>query len=355
MDRLLAAFLQDGYFWKRWHPDPYIASPSTSPACLDSALFVTDVTYPDGSILSRGRSFNKTWRLKNTGTCSWNGYTLAFITGDQMGGPPSVSAPTAAPGQTVDITVSLVAPSSSATGYWQIKDDQGLNVDGGSVRVSIDVVAPTTGAHITAFSADPPSPSTAASVHLVARVRYFLEFRSMRFVVGNDKLEMTNFRQVGDQVEISTDWNTSSLARGTYALAVEVATKSDPSWSNVERQVINYTLTGSPSSSGHAPEAPILKSPHNWYLKDAAGAAAPVQMCVYPASDPDGNPVQYLFEVYFPQGSTSQYRSSGWVSSTCWESTFEPNVYSWRAKAGDGTNYSDFSQETWNFSTSAVS
>ena len=35
----------------------------------DAAAFVSDVTYPDGSVVSRGTSFTKTWRLKTIGTC----------------------------------------------------------------------------------------------------------------------------------------------------------------------------------------------------------------------------------------------------------------------------------------------
>lgn len=80
--------------------------------CTSTASFLTDVTYPDGSVLSPTQSFNKTWRLNNSGTSTWNGFTLAFINGNQMGGPASVGVPTTRPGQTVDITVPLVAPSN---------------------------------------------------------------------------------------------------------------------------------------------------------------------------------------------------------------------------------------------------
>jgi hypothetical protein len=37
----------------------------------DKADFVTDVTIPDDTVLDPGESFTKTWRLKNSGTCSW--------------------------------------------------------------------------------------------------------------------------------------------------------------------------------------------------------------------------------------------------------------------------------------------
>ena len=54
----------------------------------DAASFVTDVTYPDGSLVARGSTFVKTWRVKNAGTCSWtSSYALVFISGDSMSGP----------------------------------------------------------------------------------------------------------------------------------------------------------------------------------------------------------------------------------------------------------------------------
>jgi len=105
------------------------------------------VTYPDGTPLSPNQSFNKTWRLKNTGTCTWSGYTLAFVSGDRLSGPDSVSVPTTAPGQTVDVGVPLMAPGSGGNykGYWQLKDNQGVNVGGGGyvwVQISVPYSSP---------------------------------------------------------------------------------------------------------------------------------------------------------------------------------------------------------------------
>ena len=46
-------------------------TPVVSPtAACDSALFVKDVTIPDGSQVEPGATFKKTWRLRNIGTCS---------------------------------------------------------------------------------------------------------------------------------------------------------------------------------------------------------------------------------------------------------------------------------------------
>ena len=49
----------------------------------DKADFVTDVTIPDGTVLDPDESFTKTWRLKNSGTCSWTpSYAVIFSNGD---------------------------------------------------------------------------------------------------------------------------------------------------------------------------------------------------------------------------------------------------------------------------------
>jgi hypothetical protein len=199
--------------------------------------------------------------------------------------------------------------------------------------------------HITSFDVNPASPSAATSVHLVARINAFPEFRAMRFVAGNNIYEMTNFRQVGSQYEISADWNTASLARGNYALTLEVAAQGDTSWTNPERQIRTYTLNGAPAPTNRPPDRPVLLSPYNWYLKDAAGAATQVQLCVSAVNDPDGDAVQYYFE-----WSGASPGNSGWVSSNCVSPTFSPNGYAWHAKARDSQGAeSGWSVDTWNF------
>jgi hypothetical protein len=93
--------------------------------------FVSDVSVPDGSVFETGKSFTKTWRLKNTGSCTWtSGYQLVFVNGDQMNGPgsQSLTGGTVAPGGTVEVSVNLVAPASAGTykGYWKIRDPSGI-------------------------------------------------------------------------------------------------------------------------------------------------------------------------------------------------------------------------------------
>jgi len=95
----------------------------------DRADFIADVTIPDGTVLAPGATFTKTWRLRNSGSCTWTtSYRLVFDSGHAMDGPASVNMPTTvAPGQTVDLTVTLKAPATAGTyqGFWKLQNAAG--------------------------------------------------------------------------------------------------------------------------------------------------------------------------------------------------------------------------------------
>ncbi len=102
-------------------------APTTVQTPCDRAEFVSDVTYPDGQDVSVGAAFVKTWRLKNTGTCTWNSsYALVFYDKNAMGGPASqqLTTGTVAPGQTLDVSVSLQAPGTGGNyeGDWMLRN-----------------------------------------------------------------------------------------------------------------------------------------------------------------------------------------------------------------------------------------
>ena len=102
----------------------------TATSDCDDGDFVTDVTIPDGTILDPNESFTKTWRLKNSGTCSWTpSYAVVFSNGDSMNGPTTQAlAGNVNPGQTMDISVNLKAPASPGdyTGYWKLRNAAGV-------------------------------------------------------------------------------------------------------------------------------------------------------------------------------------------------------------------------------------
>jgi hypothetical protein len=86
-------------------------------------------TIPDGTIMQPGETFQKTWRLKNNGTCTWNSsYKIVYWSGDMLGGAYEYPLPaTVAPGEEVEIPLSLVAPDSNGnySGYWKLKSEWG--------------------------------------------------------------------------------------------------------------------------------------------------------------------------------------------------------------------------------------
>ncbi len=109
---------------------PAAAAQPVKAATCYWAQFIADVTVPDGTSYAPGTAFKKTWRLKNIGTCAWNSndVSLIFDSGEKMGAPASVALPTTvAPGQTVDITVDMTAPSAAGHyfGYYKFKSAAG--------------------------------------------------------------------------------------------------------------------------------------------------------------------------------------------------------------------------------------
>jgi uncharacterized protein YkwD len=108
---------------------PETPIPTNSPDCTNSAAFVADVTIADNDIVPAGTTFTKTWRVRNTGTCVWGpDYTVSHYSEERMLAPASVPLSVTYPGQTVDISMDLTAPSVDGKhrGYFVIKNPAGL-------------------------------------------------------------------------------------------------------------------------------------------------------------------------------------------------------------------------------------
>ncbi len=117
--------------------------PTATPLPCNAAAYIGE-TVPDGSEIVVGTEFDKSWRLMNVGTCTWNSsYELYFADGDKMGGPSDVNlTQNVKPGEQVDISVSLKAPATADTykGFWKVRDDQG-NTFVNNLWVEIDAKA----------------------------------------------------------------------------------------------------------------------------------------------------------------------------------------------------------------------
>jgi uncharacterized protein YkwD/predicted small lipoprotein YifL len=130
---------------------PSIPRPTNEPGCTNSAAFVSDVTIPDNTVIDAGDTFTKTWRISNTGTCVWAwDYTLTYYSENRMGAVDSVPLDITYPGETIDISVELIAPPSPGTyrGNFVIKNPEGLimQVDNDSrlwLIIKVENTAPT--------------------------------------------------------------------------------------------------------------------------------------------------------------------------------------------------------------------
>lgn len=155
-----------------------VAVNSVTYSKCDMAGFVSDVSISDGTALNGGEEFTKTWELRNDGTCTWSsGYELIFYSGSQMDGPDSQqlidAGDTVAPGGVVDISVDLVAPSTTGTyiGYWILRNASGTNFGIGSnaspfyvkIVVDSDATATPTPTQTSEYTATPTATTAATA------------------------------------------------------------------------------------------------------------------------------------------------------------------------------------------------
>lgn len=109
----------------------FLPLPDVDPTtCINTFAFVADLTIPDDTVMAPGVEFVKQWRVLNTGTCPWTtDYKLVAVDD-----PPTMAGQTEvalnspiAPGQTLDIGVSLIAPNNPGTyrSNWQLANAAG--------------------------------------------------------------------------------------------------------------------------------------------------------------------------------------------------------------------------------------
>ena len=90
-------------------------------------MLLQDVTIPDGTNIPYGTKFTKTWKFRNTGTCPWIGYRIAFVSGDSMAAPASATVADVVPKADVNVSVELTAPTSDGiyTGFFELRNATG--------------------------------------------------------------------------------------------------------------------------------------------------------------------------------------------------------------------------------------
>lgn len=143
-------------------PAPSATLSSTTPACLNSMAWVSDLNLDDHDmkappVVLPGQDFTKGWRVRNSGTCTWPAdYRLAYVSGNRieaaMGGTSVSLGKEVAPGEEIDLSVNLRAPQVYGTfqGFWKMQDEHARNF-GEVIWVGVQVPNPN----------PPPTPTPA--------------------------------------------------------------------------------------------------------------------------------------------------------------------------------------------------
>ena len=114
---------------------------SVATASCYGLTFVSDVSIPDNTQMSPGKTFTKTWKVQNSGSCAWDaGFKFQSTGGDAMGATAFTLPASVASGATYDISVPMTAPNTTGTvrGNWRMATASG-QLFGDEVFVVISV------------------------------------------------------------------------------------------------------------------------------------------------------------------------------------------------------------------------
>lgn len=112
---------------------PPTATPGPGPGgCTLEMGFVRDVAIPNGTVLDPFAPFERIWRVRNDGSCTWSNSQIVFSRGDQLSAPSVVRIPEARPGQSIDISVPMLAPGRPGDyrGFWVLRANNGATFGG---------------------------------------------------------------------------------------------------------------------------------------------------------------------------------------------------------------------------------
>jgi len=140
-------------------------TPTVDPSKLavgcNNLRLIRDENIPAGTAFLPEVKFTKTWRVENNGTCDWVYlYHLVLLSGDGMDAKVPNLGKVIPPGKWTQISIDLTTPKNpdTYTSYWRF-GDQGGNMFGATLAVSIVVSAPTKTPKPTSTSTVvPPSP-----------------------------------------------------------------------------------------------------------------------------------------------------------------------------------------------------
>ncbi|MGE5374253.1 MAG: NBR1-Ig-like domain-containing protein [Bacteroidota bacterium] len=90
--------------------------------------FVSDVSIPDNTQMDPGKTFTKTWKVQNSGSCAWEaGFKFQNTGGESMGASAFSLPKSVASGETYDISVPMTAPDKTGTlrSNWRMSNASG--------------------------------------------------------------------------------------------------------------------------------------------------------------------------------------------------------------------------------------
>jgi hypothetical protein len=227
------------------------SQPTSTPQPCNKAEFISE-TVLDDTEFNVGSSFTKSWRLKNTGTCTWNtNYKLVFYSGDQMSGPATKNLPNSvAPGEQIDLSVDLKAPNTAGTyeGTWRVIDDKGeyfvfritVKIKAKAILAPPPIAKPDL--TITEFSIAPPTPVQGSNAHVKVRAANIGTADSGGFKM--DWYGLTTFANP------SCSWNIAGglVAGGSVLMECDFVFAS---WYPIDKTSIVYIDTGNTVSESN--------------------------------------------------------------------------------------------------------
>lgn len=109
-------------------PTPEEPTPTLPPPCFSSLRYVSDLTYPDGTVVAPGERLAKQWQVENDGTCDWGpGYRLKLVGGFPLGVFGEVALYPARAGSQAVLEILFTAPLEPGPyrTVWQAFDPDG--------------------------------------------------------------------------------------------------------------------------------------------------------------------------------------------------------------------------------------
>jgi len=223
---------------------PYYPQPTYAPQNCNQATFISE-TIPDNTVFQPGEEFTKSWRLKNTGTCTWNpNYSFVFYSGDRLSGAKTTDLDEyVEPGETIDILVDMTAPSDpdTYTGYWKLQDDDGINFYQVYVTIKVKSTFAVTSVHLDAdpnsYSGDCAAPiSFTIDADITSSAAGKVTYRWQTSDGASYDLQSVKFSDDGTKT-VTLDWEIAAPITDTYWAKIYIDTPNHQTFGPVNIDV----------------------------------------------------------------------------------------------------------------------